>query len=449
MRCPEADSTLRGVKLFAGLQIVQRDGKYWVSYEGGKWIRSGGADLRHHVRELCDLPELPRSADLEEISRPLLKLEASYLEPTRFDAATQTLIEGLDIPPIEPRESPRVRAWLAALAGDKLEHLEMWIAACRQDRLSMPARALMILGPKDCGKGAFAHGLARAFGTTPVNARVVCDRFNGDLTRCPIVFADEELPHNMSGENFREYQSARSFTIERKGLERSSLQGAIRLVLACNDAIKMRLAGSKGSGDADAIGDRLCIVDIGPRGAETREALRQLHTDEYGSNVDLDEIAAHFVYLMHTVTPASGRFIGAPASAEATNFTLRAEIAKVDGLEALLRDYAAERKSTEAQYTAPTSQDAVFRRDSPNDNARSAYPLIVYKGALCCRTQIIASVLGIEAGLIRSALKPFTVGEETCKFGIDKHRYARLDAAKLGAALGVEFDLTYDTTRKR
>lgn len=424
--------------------ILQSGGRYWFRLpdSGDYTWRVKEQDAVRKARDLYGDAELaswnqsdnPRvgKPTIETRSRVVDRIVTAYHEPrTTFDLPTNTLTEGLRLDPtLSPKRSEAVEQWLAALAGDDLEALKMWIAGCRQALLTAPAPALGIVGPKEAGKSLIAAGLARLFGDPcpPVPASVLCAQFNGDLARCPIVLADEKLPDDLTGEAFRERVAARAHSIEPKGKERQALHGAVRFVVTANNPDRvLSLAGEKCDADIEAIAARWRLVEVTDvRGAACIDALESLKGAD-GSSVDLRTIAEHFLWLQATVEPHRGRFVGSPPDEKVAGLLRRAEAGRFVELFTLVDLYLADPGSWESRYV--DGEAPLAKRGEPKPEAKVYWPLFKEDGRLFARYGVLGAILGETSQKVGAALRPFQRGERAKVRGILAYE---LDADRLG-----------------
>jgi len=405
--------------------IVQRERRYWLRLPNSSdyaW-RVKESDLVRKVKDLYGENELaswndsenPRigRATVEDKSRVADHVVTCYHQPrTTFDLETNTIVEGLRLDPkLTPRQNEHVARWLAALAADDLSALQMWIAGCRQELLNAPAPALGLVGPKEAGKSLIAAGLARLYGNpcAPVSAMVLVSQFNGDLCRCPIVLADERLPKDMTGEDFREKVAQRAHSVEPKGKERHTLNGSIRFVVAANNIDRvLGLTGEKCDDDLQAIADRWRLVVVTPeRAAACTAALEPLKLSD-GSNVDLAAIAGHFLWLQANVEPHRGRFVGSPPDHKILMALRRSEADR--SLPELFDLIAASMTSTEPA-SGQLGEPPKPQQGVPKPEARLFFPLFTVDGQLFARPAVLAALLGETSKAVSAALRPFMSGK--------------------------------------
>jgi hypothetical protein len=432
--------------------IVQRQGLYWMRETDSDDYarRCFESDLvvavrRHFPEELTstwheDDKPLGKAA-IEKQSWPVSNVEPCYWESTTtYQPDTETLVQGLRVDPkLRPVFDADVEAWLVTLAGARVASLKQWIAGTRNDFLRAPSRALAIVGQKDTGKSLLAYGLARIWDRGPVNAIALCSRFNGALMNCPAVLADEQIPPDLTGEDFRAQIVARRHEIEPKGKERVTLHGSVRLIVTANDLSKLFIAGSKGANDVAAIADRLFVVHIPD--SKTRacfDALQPLKDpkDPSGSGVDLVRIAQHFLWIQQNVEPARGRFIGAPEDPLTEALLLAAETDRAPDLFDLFRDYLASADTWEGQYKLTVGRP-VPRRGEVCPEARMNFPLVLRDDRLFVRFAVLGQLIGRDLLDVSRACKPFKVGTRDTSIAVDGGKIAvhELNLSKLLEAL--------------
>ena len=311
----------------------------------------------------------------------------------------------------EARFDPDVEAWLAALAGDKLEGLKQQIAACSPRWLGATSRATAIIGPKSTGKTLLAHGLARVWRQLPVSMRLAISRFNGALERCPIVLADESLPADLTGEMFRELLGSHGRDIELKGKEVHSVDGCLRVILAIQDDDRLVLRGRKSRDDVEAIATRLFIVRV-PDDGRAEQALRPL-LDESGSVADLDRIAGHFRWIWENVQPVKGRFLGAAEDSDSLAQVLRGEVERARGLWEIVSAFLEDSEAWTMGYSAEehaAAGRATAVRGRAQEWARRAAPLLLEGDQLLVYPNALALLIGWELDAVNDALRPFKRG---------------------------------------
>lgn len=219
------------------------------------WIaKADGSMRRRKIGEL--LETYSTVAYMAEVD---LALQASY-----FDAETSTFHEApCPLLPLEPREDPRVAAWLAALGGVHHEKLLDWIATVT--RLDEATCALYLSGPKSTGKTMLAQGLSRLWTTGGATGlEHVTGAWTHDLTRCPLVLADEALPWapGKGHEWLRAFLGNKSRALTRKYLSSISMTGHPRLILAANNDDLLVGGDDIGGHDLEAVASRYLHIQV-------------------------------------------------------------------------------------------------------------------------------------------------------------------------------------------
>jgi len=210
----------------------------------------------------------------------------------------------------EPVHNPKIDHWLRLFAGTpaNYEKLLDWMACCPD--LNKLLCALTLAGAPGTGKTLFAQGMASlwAEGGAAASPEVILGNFNEDLTRCPLVFADETLPKTYRWESvttkLRAEIASLVRTLNRKYYAPLTLQGSLRFILATNNP--MILASNiSTAADLNAVAVRFLYLETG---AEAEQYLLTLdHETKDGWRIH--QIAAHALWLQQNraVTPA-GRF---------------------------------------------------------------------------------------------------------------------------------------------
>jgi hypothetical protein len=230
---------------------------------------------------------------------------------TTFDAARQMIIDApCPLKAFKPTFHPLIDEWLRAIGGPKADKVLDWVATAAE--LEVPSSALYLDGTASAGKSMLALGLARLWGTSPASfAQVFGSNFNGDLARCPLVFADEALPDNREKDItavLRDAVSQEERTINRKYQEEMTMRGAVRVVIAGNNPnLIIKSAKGLSGADLDAYVARFLHIKVGPAAAELlhRWGGRKTTHDWVTGN----KIAEHALWLAaHRKVPMGKRF---------------------------------------------------------------------------------------------------------------------------------------------
>lgn len=166
--------------------------------------------------------------------------------------------------PLDPEDLQVCREYLWSLTRDRkaYEDLHTWLAMAPdlQDTLA----ALVFVGPPGTGKTLFAYAMARLWSDVgPCKAREFFGPWNDGVLRCPLVFADEEIPRygarDVSAE-IRDTLASYSTTIRRRFVPTLEAKGCIRMILAANSDAILGFSGATSEHDIQAVADRFYLV---------------------------------------------------------------------------------------------------------------------------------------------------------------------------------------------
>jgi hypothetical protein len=235
-----------------------------------------------------------------------LRIDKSY-----YDPSTETFYEAVcPRRNIEPVFSTQIDRWLRLLGADNSDKLLDWLATVTD--LSRQTCALYFSGTPGAGKGMFAKGVARLWNDgAPTKLANILNGFNHDLTRCPLIFADEKLPDKKGiSTELREIIGNETMTLARKYMDNAELKGAVRVVIAGNNEHLLAVDKDEelGPDDLEAIAGRFLHIEVTPAAREYLESIGGASGTE--GWVDRDMIAAHCLWLAanRTVTPGK-RFL--------------------------------------------------------------------------------------------------------------------------------------------
>lgn len=245
----------------------------------------------------------------------------AFTDPTTwYDRDAAELHHGYALPEVPAVEDPAVARWLELLCGTMLPNVLEWIVACAQPHMSLPAAALVVVGPPGIGKTVIFRALARMWGArsfVPLVDSIA--QFNGSITRCPVVCDDECAAlksRRVTSAEFRQRVQATERDYELKGKERVELHGCTREGITANDLTEVAFTDVRGAGVVDALRDRLLVVECS-RPVETRLALAAVR-DGGDADSELERIMGHVAWIWSSAEPlgvAAGRFIGAGGAA--------------------------------------------------------------------------------------------------------------------------------------
>jgi hypothetical protein len=436
---------------FAGLDdappFVKRDGQHWLN-RGGVWegpytapdawtkvaqnpmAYSMGADALDKEGNLRTMQSLS-----VQYGAVVENLAVDYTVTARvWDPETKTLTEGFSPLVIDPAPDAAVADWMRALAGSEgaLQELYEWIASCRQDRLTLPAAALAIVGPTGCGKTFLFTALAQMWGVTePVPLKSVIQQFNSSLLRCPIWLDDESEAMRddlVSSSSFRQLTQARARLFEPKGREKRELLGCARIGITANTVDELRFTDV--TGDAiDAVSDRIALYVVSDP-ARVAAALDQIRIP--GSNdVDLGRVTGHLSWVQSAVEPrrAGQRFLGSRSAAGrrgAASVVISGTAARFPAVFELLHDFLLAAATPPAEGMA-----GKFGRGTTGTG------FVAHAGSLYAHAQTIANATQLDLRDVHLALRAVSrVDGRRCIQVAGKNVWCReLDPALVASAV--------------
>lgn len=353
-----------------------------------------------------------------------------------FDPTKEKLTVGYEMgsierEPITPQFDPRVDLWLREFAGGTdhdLCELYDWIASTDQRYITTTAAALAIQGEADVGKTLFARALAHTWGLLePVTLRAAVDRFNGPLQRCPIWFADERMPDELTDAIFREMVQSRQRDIEPKGKEKVILRGCARILIAVNELADIRIGGAQGPKAAKAVADRLSLFVPTIR---TSEALMSLRGVAGSNDAELMTIVRHLRWAQTELTPRVQRFLGARANRTAAMVPiLRSCMAQQPEAFQAIREYLSNYATWERDYGTSVM------------HAGKRFPIITDGDQIWVTTSELAARIHVQPWRLANALKAFAADgaeDREMNFAGLTQLYVSIDPTKIEGALGVD-----------
>jgi hypothetical protein len=229
-----------------------------------------------------------------------------------FDLATNTLIEGVGAlrEDLVPTYDPEIAMWLAIFGGKHVDQLLDWLATFTE--LGAPTCGLYLHSAGGTGKGLFTSGLSRLWGTAPTMYANIIETHNDAIAKCPLVWADEEIPASKHGKTpsavFRTLVGNSDFNLRRMYSPASTIRGCLRFVLTANNINALKINEDLSIDDLNAITERIGYIQI-PDAA--RDYLRKIGgRQKTQAWVDGDGIAKHVLWLRANRQVARGeRFL--------------------------------------------------------------------------------------------------------------------------------------------
>lgn len=261
--------------------IIQREGMHWMIDASGAYR---GPYLKEDVsiavtkilaRAPVRLTETTRNgvsyrpfSDVVRESGQVAERVVSdmTLQHTRFDTTSLTLYEAiLPLRKLTPAFHPEIDEWLKLLAGPQYSRLVDWLS-CVSD-LNKLLCAVYLDGPKGAGKTLLPTGLARLWTEGPPgDLELVLSDFNDEISRCPLLLADEEMPRPYRSTTvttkLRSMLSTLQRTLKRKFKPPTELMGAVRLMLAANNEFLLDSKDVSSAQDLDAIAQRFLYINV-------------------------------------------------------------------------------------------------------------------------------------------------------------------------------------------
>jgi hypothetical protein len=259
-------------------------------------------------------PKAKTYADLSVEYGTIASNVAADLSAQRSTFADGVLTEAVcPLRKLEPEYNETVEEYLAILGGKHAEKLKDWCATVTH--LDQMTCALYFAGEKDSGKTLFGKLVSRLWSTTGVTelGRIL-DNFNSDLTRCPIVVADEEISHRsrkLTSAELRTFLGNNTRTLSRKYHANASLRGAPRLILAANNNGLLSFKEDQTQQDLEATAERFLHIEIGPEVGQWL-ASRGMDSEWIEQRWFRDErFAKHLLWMRDNrkVTPSTRRFL--------------------------------------------------------------------------------------------------------------------------------------------
>lgn len=254
-------------------------------------------------------PQLRPVADLvRDYGVVAENLVVSLHDPfSRYDRSTKSFVHAVrPMRKLTPERNLEVEGYLNAIGS---EHLLDWLAYVTQ--IDRPAKALYLWGAPDTGKSFFAMNLSRLWTEAgPSTGHDLFADFNDSLTRCPLVFLDEQMPSDLRGrrgtEMFRYQVQTTVRPYHAKFKAKAQLLGALRFVLAANHPNMIETDSTLTAHDAEGVRQRLEVIHVPEDAKRYLQSLGRERTERWLSD---DLFAKHCLWLRDTRDlPPIGRF---------------------------------------------------------------------------------------------------------------------------------------------
>lgn len=220
---------------------------------------------------------------------------STAIEHSYYDDVTETFYERIcPLRKLDAIYDEQVDHWMRLLGGKDPETFLDWAATLPD--LTRPSCAAYLHAPKDCGKTMLANGASRLWGHMPTPFASAISAFNSAILNCPFVFADEEMPPDVTSGTVRDFISGLQRPIKRKGKDEGSMLGAVRLMLAANNADMLKFSREDfEKEDIAAVGARILYFRCDPEAAAYLQSLGGFEgTADW---VQGDRIAKHIHWL--------------------------------------------------------------------------------------------------------------------------------------------------------
>ena len=199
---------------------------------------------------------------------------------------------------VKARYSKIAERFLKAVGGSRADVLRNWLSGIT--RLDLPNSALVLYGDTGAAKSLMARQLARIWhdkGQFTKWAELV-SQFSYRVAERPLVFADESVGKDfkrVGSIQLRDFLGNLQVDIERKYVDKQSLEGCIRLMIAINNLNKLETAEDLNQKDLAALGRRLCLINVSSEKVDAFwESLSREEADAFYYG---DEMAEHAVWL--------------------------------------------------------------------------------------------------------------------------------------------------------
>jgi len=305
--------------------IIQCDGGGWFMTETGEYAGPYSKDdmnlamskylARAPVRLLDATKSGFRYRPITEVARECGSLADKIISDltisnTYYNAKTRVMHEAIRPlrDDIKPKFDPEIDEWLKVAGGNLYEKIVDWMSCCSD--LTKLLCAIYFDGAPSSGKTLFAVGMAKLWTDGPPgDIENALSDFNEELTRCPLVLADEEIPHRYHQTvttTLRSMLSTTSRTLKRKYKSTSEVRGAVRLILTANNEFLLDSRDVASSQDLEAIAQRFLYVKVPKAAADLLNSHSRKTKEAWGEY----GIAAHALWLAenHQIQNPGKRF---------------------------------------------------------------------------------------------------------------------------------------------
>jgi hypothetical protein len=253
------------------------------------------------------MPDLiERYGDIPDETIIDIAARRSELRGTTFHEATVRWPDG----ELEPEFDSKIARWLELLGGGRADGLLDWLSIFSD--LERLLSALVVMGEPNTGKTLLAMGLASRLGSgSPASQAALTSAFQEELTRCPLVYIDEEITDSRYDRTFlaaiRNEISVRERSVNRKYLSHTQMRGAIRCIISANH-LPFKAKDSSTGSDLKAIAERFHWVSAGQDAADYLATIPAEVKQDWRAR----GIAQHVMHLEETRTVSEKHRFGVP-----------------------------------------------------------------------------------------------------------------------------------------
>lgn len=320
---PYTEEDLQGFYRDQGCKDAVDFQKRWViRYKGGNWIFENGRYGRAISDEDMDAAvyrnlkrsgikftkttkeglevEIPwqKALNKDYTSQAECGVEGSLLIDRSFYDAKDRVFREAVCPKrnLSPEYNADVEEWLRRFKSDRFLD---WLAAF--STMSRSTALLYIDGPKGIGKTLLPTALSRLWTKKgPASfANVIGTPFNDQLTQCPLIFADEEVPKTPGiMAKIRANISNPNFSLNRKFMPTTTVEGKLRYIISGNDEEILNTTEQINSDGIAAVSDRILYLkaDASP-GEWIRYLVANRPRGVISAWVDADVVIKHVLWL--------------------------------------------------------------------------------------------------------------------------------------------------------